>query len=104
MSFPYDGLRDRAPAGGVLTLMWIRRSGDPGVLRALDARGDDQAVLRAGIDRLHERLSTSSSSGRPGRGSCASRSTTCGTDRSVPPRARRAVDGAAQAARARTVG
>jgi DNA recombination protein RmuC len=42
--------------GGVLTLLWTRRAGDPGVLRALDARGDDQAVLRAGIDRLHERL------------------------------------------------
>jgi DNA recombination protein RmuC len=42
--------------GGVLALLWTRRAGDPGVLRALDARGDDQAVLRAGIDRLHERL------------------------------------------------
>lgn len=42
--------------GAVLVLLWTRRSGDPEVLRALDARGDDQAVLRNGLDRLHERL------------------------------------------------
>ena len=42
--------------GAVLTLLWTRRAGDPEVLRALDARGDDQAVLRDGLDRLHERL------------------------------------------------
>ena len=42
--------------GAVLVLLWTRRSGDPEVLRALDARGDDQAVLRDGLDRLHERL------------------------------------------------
>ena len=37
-------------------LVWSRRAGDPDVLRALSARGDDQAVLRDGLDRLHERL------------------------------------------------
>jgi DNA recombination protein RmuC len=42
--------------GAVVVLLWTRRSGDPEVLRALDARGDDQAVLRNGLDRLHERL------------------------------------------------
>jgi len=36
--------------------VWSRRGGDPDVLRALSARGEDQAVLRDGLDRLHERL------------------------------------------------
>ena len=37
---------------------WCGRGapGDPDVLRALSARGDDQAVLRDGLERLHERL------------------------------------------------
>ncbi|HET7351377.1 MAG TPA: DNA recombination protein RmuC [Marmoricola sp.] len=42
--------------GAVTVLVWSRRSGDPEVLRALSARGDDQAVLRDGLERLHERL------------------------------------------------
>ncbi len=42
--------------GAVAVLAWSRRSGDPEVLRALSARGDDQAVLRDGLERLHERL------------------------------------------------
>ncbi len=42
--------------GAVVVLVWSRRAGDPDVLRALSARGDDQAVLRDGLDRLHERL------------------------------------------------
>jgi DNA recombination protein RmuC len=42
--------------GAVAVLVWSRRAGDPDVLRALSARGDDQAVLRDGLDRLHERL------------------------------------------------
>lgn len=42
--------------GAVAVLVWSRRAGDPEVLRALTARGGDQAVLRDGLDRLHERL------------------------------------------------
>ncbi len=42
--------------GALATLVHVRRSGDPEVLRALGARGEDQAVLRDGLDRLHERL------------------------------------------------
>src|SRR5690242_11936029 len=42
--------------GALAVLVWTRRAGDPDVLRAIDARGDDQAVLRDGLDRLHERL------------------------------------------------
>ena len=42
--------------GAVMVLVWSRRAGDPDVLRALSARGDDQAVLRDGLERLHERL------------------------------------------------
>ena len=42
--------------GAVTVLVWSRRGGDPDVLRALSARGDDQAVIRDGLDRLHERL------------------------------------------------
>jgi len=42
--------------GAVAALAWSRRAGDPDVLRALSARGDDQAVLKDGLDRLHERL------------------------------------------------
>ncbi len=42
--------------GAVAVLVWSRRAGDPDVLRALSARGEDQAVLRDGLDRLHERL------------------------------------------------
>ncbi len=42
--------------GAVAVLVWTRRSSDPGMLRALDARGDDQAVLRDGLERLHERI------------------------------------------------
>ena len=42
--------------GAVAVLVWTRRAGDPDVLRALTARGEDQAVLRDGLDRLHERL------------------------------------------------
>ena len=42
--------------GALAVLVWSRRAGDPDVLRALSARGDDQAVLRDGLDRLHERL------------------------------------------------
>ncbi|MBV9831989.1 MAG: DNA recombination protein RmuC [Marmoricola sp.] len=42
--------------GALAVLVWSRRTGDPDVLRAIDARGDDQAVLRDGLDRLHERL------------------------------------------------
>lgn len=42
---------------GVLTvLVRSRRAGDPDVLRALSARGEDQAVLKDGLARLHERL------------------------------------------------
>ena len=42
--------------GALATLVWTRRSGDPEVVRALSARGEDQAVLRDGLDRLHDRL------------------------------------------------
>ncbi len=42
--------------GAVTVLVWSRRDGDPDIVRALSARGEDQAVLRAGLDRLHERL------------------------------------------------
>jgi DNA recombination protein RmuC len=45
-----------ALAGAIAVLVWSRRAGDPDVLRALSARGEDQAVLRDGLDRLHERL------------------------------------------------
>ncbi|HET7683566.1 MAG TPA: DNA recombination protein RmuC [Marmoricola sp.] len=43
-------------AGVAGVLLWSRRSGDPGVLQALTARGEDQAVIRDGLDRLHERM------------------------------------------------
>src|SRR4029078_888957 len=42
--------------GAIAVLVWSRRAGDPDVLRALSARGDDQAVIRDGLERLHERL------------------------------------------------
>ena len=42
--------------GALAVLVWTRRTGDPEVVRALSARGEDQAVLRDGLDRLHERL------------------------------------------------
>lgn len=42
--------------GALATLVWSRRSGEPEVLRALGARGEDQAVLRDGLERLHDRL------------------------------------------------
>ncbi|SDS48939.1 DNA recombination protein RmuC [Nocardioides scoriae] len=42
--------------GALAVLARWRRASDPEVLHALSARGDDQAVLRAGLDRLHERL------------------------------------------------
>ncbi len=42
--------------GALGVLVWTRRTGDPEVVRALSARGEDQAVLRDGLDRLHERL------------------------------------------------
>jgi DNA recombination protein RmuC len=45
-------------AGAFGVLVWSRRHGDvdDGVLRALSVRGEDQAVLRDGLDRLHERM------------------------------------------------
>lgn len=43
-------------AGAVAVLAWTRRAGDPELVRALSARGEDQAVLRDGLDRLHDRL------------------------------------------------
>ncbi len=42
--------------GALAALVWSRHAGSPDVLRALSARGEDQAVLRDGLDRLHERL------------------------------------------------
>ena len=42
--------------GAVAVLAWSRQAGDPDILRALSARGEDQAVLRDGLERLHERL------------------------------------------------
>lgn len=42
--------------GAMAVLVWSRRAGDPEVLRALSARGDDQAVLKDGLERLHGRL------------------------------------------------
>lgn len=42
--------------GGLLVLVWVRRGGDPEVTAALSARGEDQAVIREGIDRLHDQL------------------------------------------------
>jgi len=42
--------------GAVAVLVWSRQAGDPEMLRALSARGEDQAVLRDGLDRLHDRL------------------------------------------------
>jgi len=42
--------------GAITVLVWSRRAGDPEVVRALTARGEDQAVLRDGLDRLHDRL------------------------------------------------
>ncbi len=42
--------------GAVTVLVWARRSGDPDLVRALSARGEDQAVLKDGLERLHERL------------------------------------------------
>lgn len=42
--------------GAVAVLLWSRHAGDPEVLRALSSRGEDQAVLRDGLERLHERL------------------------------------------------
>ena len=42
--------------GALGVLLWSRRGGDPSVLNALTARGEDQAVLRDGLDRLHDRL------------------------------------------------
>ena len=41
--------------GVAATLVWTRRA-DPHLLQALGERGEDQAVLRAGLERLHERL------------------------------------------------
>lgn len=42
--------------GALGVLVWSRRTADPAVLTALSARGEDQAVLRDGLDRLHDRL------------------------------------------------
>lgn len=42
--------------GALAVLLRSHRAGDPGVLRALSARGEDQAVLKDGLARLHERL------------------------------------------------
>ena len=42
--------------GALAVLVRPRRTGEPDVLRALAARGEDQAVLRDGLDRLHDRL------------------------------------------------
>src|SRR3954452_18516681 len=42
--------------GAIAVLAWSRGSGDPEVLRALSMRGEDQAVLRDGLERLHDRL------------------------------------------------
>ena len=42
--------------GALAVLVRTRRTGEPDVLRALAARGEDQAVLRDGLDRLHDRL------------------------------------------------
>ncbi len=42
--------------GAAATLALVRRAGDPDLARALSTRGEDQAVLRDGLDRLHERL------------------------------------------------
>ncbi len=42
--------------GALAGLVWSRRDADPAVLTALTARGEDQAVLRDGLDRLHDRL------------------------------------------------
>ncbi len=42
--------------GAAATLVWTRRETDPRLLHALAERGEDQAVLRSGLDRLHERL------------------------------------------------
>lgn len=42
--------------GAAGALAWTRRDTDPRLLQALTERGEDQAVVRAGLDRLHERL------------------------------------------------
>lgn len=42
--------------GAAGTLAWARREAGSSLVRALSERGEDQAVLRAGLDRLHERL------------------------------------------------
>lgn len=42
--------------GALAALLWTRRAGDPELIRALTARGEDQAVLRDGLDRLDDRL------------------------------------------------
>lgn len=42
--------------GGLITLAWVRKGGEPEVAAALTARGEDQAVIRDGLDRLHDRL------------------------------------------------
>ena len=42
--------------GALAVLVRTRRAGEPDVMRALAARGEDQAVLRDGLDRLHDRL------------------------------------------------
>lgn len=44
-------------AGAAVVLLRGRHDAtDPGLLHALTARGDDQAVIRDGLDRLHERM------------------------------------------------
>ncbi len=53
---PFLTLVIGALLGAITVLAWTRRTGEPEVLRALSARGEDQAVLRDGLDRLHDRL------------------------------------------------
>lgn len=43
-------------AGGLLVLLRLRGQTDPGIAAALTARGEDQAVIRDGLDRLHDQL------------------------------------------------
>ncbi len=43
-------------SGGLLVLLRVRRSAHPEVAAALTARGEDQAVIRDGLDRLHDQL------------------------------------------------
>ncbi|HET9499798.1 MAG TPA: DNA recombination protein RmuC [Marmoricola sp.] len=43
-------------AGAIGVLAWSRRHAEPAMLHALTARGEDQAVIRDGLDRLHQRM------------------------------------------------